>query len=116
MSNVTSIILIFSSLEEEEKRISEVNTFQRNNGHSINLKSIEDSLKSNIWYGGNKYMLGMIYMGAYDDINVDAFVKHVSENVLWEEKVDVQLLIKSEDKNDLKYRLIGFPPSGLSQE
>jgi len=105
MSRVTSIILTFSVLEnDEQKRVNEVNMYQISPTSFVDLKSIEDSELDEVWYGGSKYLNGSIYMGAYDDINVKDFLHHVFENVFWEEPEEVILFIHDELSNDKTYK------------
>lgn len=102
MSFVTSIILIFSSLEDEKLRISEVNSFLVR-GNSINLKSIEHfNNESFQWYGGSKSLLSNIYVGSYNYLDLEKFLIHISK-VKWEEPQYVQLLIRTE--NEYTYRI-----------
>lgn len=110
MSEVTNLILTFSSNEDEKQRIKEVNFF-RSDGNSINLISADFLRKTNIfgkdnrksWYGGNKFLEVPLYIGALNHFNLQNFIAHLND-INWEEKEKVQLIVKQED--DEKFKII----------
>ena len=100
MSFVTTVILIFSGVEDEEERIKEVNSFPWGS-YQLDLRSIDNP---RVCYGGNKKINGYIYIGSYNYFEVERFLNHVSE-VKWEKSEYVQILISNE--NEWNYSLYG---------
>lgn len=98
MSFVTTVILIFSGIENEEERIREVNSFSYRN-LPLDIRSVETPNKEpyTAWYGGTKGINGRIYIGSYNHFEVDNFLKHISK-INWEYPEYVQLLIQNEDE------------------
>jgi hypothetical protein len=105
MSVVTNLILSFSSLEQVETRMKDINCFPYNGGQ-LNLVSIDynkDKEKSTVWYGGNKFFEGNIFIGAYNHFNTDEFVAYLKQ-INWEAPELVQLIVKEDW--DEKFRII----------
>lgn len=105
MSVVTNLILSFSSLEQKESRIKDVNSFTYN-GQGLDLVSIDynkDMENRTVWYGGNKFFEGNIFIGAYNHFKTDDFIAHLKQ-IHWEEPDLVQVLVKEEW--DEKFRII----------
>jgi hypothetical protein len=105
MSFVTSVILIFSGVEDEEERIREVNSFSYRN-IPLDIRSIESPNKEEFtaWYGGTKSINGHVYVGSYNYFEINKFLHHISQ-VNWEKSEYVQILIRSE--NEWNYNLFG---------
>ncbi|AFC24713.1 hypothetical protein [Saprospira grandis] len=107
----TSVILIFSILEDFAKRQKEISVFKLYTGRNIDLVSIEapdDPDLDAAWYGGSKYMSQFILIGAYKSLEIDKFIAHLKTEVNWEEPEEVQLLVYDERTGDEIYRLINI--------
>ncbi|WBM75722.1 hypothetical protein [Saprospira grandis] len=107
----TSVILIFSILEEFSERQKEVSAFKLYTGRNIDLVCIHAQDDPNIddtWYGGSKYMSQHILMGAYKSLEIDKFIAHLKTEVNWEEPEEVQLLVYDNRTGDEIYRLINI--------
>jgi hypothetical protein len=105
MSVVTNLILSFASLEQEDERIKEVNDFVYN-GERLNLVSIDynkDIGKRTVWYGGNKFFEGRVYMGAFNHFNTADFIEHL-KTIRWEAPDLVQVIIKEDW--DERFRIV----------
>jgi hypothetical protein len=97
MSVVTNLILCFSSLENEEERLRDVNSFSyRNDG--INFVSVDYNKEAGqVWYGGNKYLEGRVYLAVYNHFDTPDFITHLRK-IAWEARDLVQLFVKEEQK------------------
>jgi hypothetical protein len=105
MSVVTNLILSFSHLEYVEERIEDVNAFVYDD-YQMNLVSIDynkDIESQKVWYGGNKFFEGNVFIGAYNHLNTEAFINHLKK-IPWEAPDLVQLIIKEQE--DEKFRII----------
>jgi hypothetical protein len=105
MSVVTNLVLSFSSGEEVEARIADINSFQYN-GKLLNLVSIDynkDREKGTVWYGGNKFFEGNLLIGAFNHFKTDDFIAHLKQ-INWESPELVQLIVKED--SDEKFRII----------
>ena len=114
MSFVTDVILVFPSTENEIKRVKEVNSFSDIKSGNLNLKSIDEPNNNNkewAWYGGSKFFSNYIYVGAFNHLNLESFLNHVSMNVNWEEPEYVQLFIGLE--NEYTFRVYNNAGSSL---
>lgn len=107
MSRVTNIILSFSTVEDEDARIKEVNAFQYRH-LQLDLVSADynkDMEKGTVWYGGTKFLETRIYVGAFNYFDTQAFLAHVKQ-ISWEEPEDVLLIIKEEW--DTRFKLVSL--------
>jgi hypothetical protein len=107
MSVVTNLILSFSSLEQVQERIEDVNSFPYD-GRQINLVSIDynkDMEKGFSWYGGNKFFEGNIFIGVYNHFNTAEFLTHLKQ-INWEAADLVQLIVKEEW--DDRFRIVSI--------
>jgi hypothetical protein len=104
MSVVTNLILIFPPGEDETERRNDVNSF-RYSGKQMNLVSIDFDKKEKgiTWCGGTKFMEARIYMGAFNHLDLSAFLNHLRK-IRWEDRDCVQLIVKEQD--DDKFRII----------
>lgn len=107
MSFVTNIILHMSTIEEEDERIKEVNAyFSPENNYGISdrpLIGLDDTeLLPRGWYGGTKYLECELYVGAYNYLNLEAFLKHLSTAVKWSEPQNVQVFVKEQNYDKFK--------------
>ena len=90
MSNYTSIMLIIPGIENENKRIEEVNTFELRN-RKIKLNSLDylDMLPK------------FTFAGTFKDFDLHSFLVHL-QSVKWEYPEYVQLIIQEEDTYSCK--------------
>jgi hypothetical protein len=105
MSFVTTVVLIFSGMENEEERIKEVNSFSYRK-LPLDIRSVEapNKVPYTAWYGGTKGINGCIYIGSYNHFEVEDFLKHVAK-ANWEDPEYVQIFIRNE--NEWNYSLYG---------
>lgn len=100
MSVVTNLILHIGISEDEEERIKDVNKFfEDKNG----LVSLDDSKIPRGWYGGSKMLECNLYIGAFNYLDLDEFIKHC-KNIKWEYPDEIQIIVK-EQEDDL-FRII----------
>ena len=107
MSATTSVMLIFSVLEDFDLRYSEICNFKLTTDNFLDLKPLTNNDRP-VWYGGSKYMAQFILMGAYKSLEIDKFITHLKTEVNWEEPEEVQLLVYDERTGDEIYRLINI--------
>ncbi|WP_424001472.1 hypothetical protein [Maribacter sp. IgM3_T14_3] len=104
MSVVSNVILSFSVGEDESQRMKDVNEFDIN-GNKINLVSADFQRKENYeakaWYGGSKYLEKPLYIGAYNNLNLNAFIDHL-KTIIWDEPENVQLIINEQNEDLFK--------------
>ena len=72
MSVVTNIILTFSSIEKNIKIENQLKDFG-----GLNLVSIDDKKLPQGWYGGNKFFEANVYLGAYNNFDLERFISHL---------------------------------------
>lgn len=105
MSSVINLLLSFSTSEDEDARIVEVNNF-RYRGIETNLISVDFDKNNDTrtaWYGGTKFLEACLYIGAFNHFDLDGFVQHLKQ-MPWEEPENVQVIVK--DQWDEKFRII----------
>ena len=84
MSRVTNVLLTFDPLEDEDARMAEVDRFFPSRGGFGG--TIRDC-------GGTKYLEQRVAIGAFNYLNLEAFVGHLRTKVQWEETDSVQLFV-----------------------
>lgn len=95
MSQVTNLILSFSVGEKEEVMIKEVNSFL-SFGKEINLVSMDFQGDAKFrWYGGSKFLEANLYVGAFNNFDLEGFFNHLKK-IKWDEPELVQLILKEE--------------------
>lgn len=107
MSVVTSIIIIFPYSENESERIKEVNEFEHD-GTRFYFRWIDensDSESPSNCYFGNKSFNSVVLLGSYNKFPTDFFLRHLSNNVKWENHDSVQVFINSEATNDRSFKI-----------
>jgi hypothetical protein len=110
MSDVTNIILSFSVAEIESSRINEINTFA-NNGRGFNLVSADFEEGRNFmgrenrnrWYGGSKMLETPLFVGAFNNLDINGLVEHL-RSLNWEEPENVQLIVQ--EQHEYKFKII----------
>ena len=95
MSQVTNLFLSFSVGENEEVMIKEVNSFL-SFGKKINLVSIDFQKNAKYrWYGGTKFLEANLYVGAFNNFDLEGFINHLKK-IKWDEPEIVQIILKEE--------------------
>lgn len=112
MSKVTSIILTTSLIENQEYLALNLGNY-RVNGLPFNVKSIEDELLPQDWYGGSKRMGANIFIGAFNYLNIEELIEFLRTTIKWESPESVQLFVKEE--GDLEFSVIQLFPTGRQQ-
>lgn len=110
MSEVTNLILSFSVGEDEITKRDEIELFF-NNGRGFKLTSADFEGEENLfevknprrWYAGSKLLETPLFIGAYNQLDLDGLVEHL-KSLTWQEPENVQLIVKCE--NDEKFRII----------
>jgi len=103
MSQVTNIILIVSNIESDET-INQINSFDYDTKVAFKLVGISNSQLPKGWYGGDKYFEATVLIGAFNYLPLDKFIIHLKENVNYEDKFLVQLIVKEE--HDERFKII----------
>lgn len=103
MSKVTNLIITCSSLDDGKDIIAVIEAFGKDRG-GFSIPSVLDERLPQPWYGGTKYLECNILIGAYNHLDLEAFILFLREQVNWEAPDLVQLLVKEDE--DLKFRLI----------
>ncbi|NIG55392.1 hypothetical protein [Chitinophaga sp. Cy-1792] len=104
MSRVTNLILTFSTLEDVNEIIPEISQYEP----GFYIVSVEDNKLQKDWYGGTKRLECNILIGAYNGLDLAAFLLFLREKVDWYAADLVQLIVKEED--DFKFKLIDLVP------
>jgi hypothetical protein len=103
MSNVTNLVITFSSLEDEEQVITDMKAFYKTED-GFSISSVKDKRLPQPWYGGTRRLECNILIGAYNYLDLEAFLVFLREQVNWEAPDLVQLFVKEQE--DMKFRLI----------
>ncbi len=112
MSQVTNLILAFSVGEDEATKRAEIELFS-NNGRGFQLVSADFEGEDNIfkvknprrWYAGSKFLETPLFIGAYNNLDLDGLVEHL-KILQWEEPENVQVIVKL--NADEKFKIIGI--------
>lgn len=88
MSNVTNIILCFDIMESVEERLNDVNQYFL--GTSRHDGFIYDTWDRGV--GGSKCLEHPTFLGAFNHLDIPAFLTHVG-HVTWEYRRHVQVLL-----------------------
>lgn len=107
MSRVTNLLLHTSSADkfvkgEATPRIQEVNRFFEQSNVK-GLVALDDPSLPKRWYGGSKHLEAQLYVGAFNYLNLEAFIKHL-RGIQWQVPEWVQLIVKEQD--DGLFRII----------
>lgn len=104
MSDVTSVILSFDALEEDDENgetefywnMYRINAWLNECGYGV-FGDVNDCA------GGRKALQKPVFIGAFDHFEVDLFCKFL-RSLSWERPENVQVLVQGE--NERKFRLI----------
>jgi hypothetical protein len=102
VSYVTNLIFSLSIVDVDRGKMDEVNTYFVDKGIKP-LVSVDDERLPRAWYGGSKYLETGLYLGAFNHLNLDDFIKHV-RTISWEFPESVQIIVKEQE--DLKFTII----------
>ncbi|MEA9414460.1 hypothetical protein [Flavobacterium sp. PL02] len=105
MSKVTNVIILLSCSEDESRIINELSLFEYKKDSFFIIKSIEDKILPNYWYGGTKGFEASVLIGAYNYLNIRDLISYM-RNIKWEYIEDVQLLYKEQE--DEVFKLISL--------
>ena len=102
MSCVCDTILKIGTLESEQERLIEVNSyFEDQKGFVLlDCDSLPESAKH--WYGGSKVFQTTIAIGAFNYLGVEEFKEHLKNNVRWEFPDEMQLIYCNEDDDNFQ--------------
>jgi hypothetical protein len=112
MSEVTNLIFTFSHIENEGDRMKDVNLYNYH-GQNLNLVSADYLRGINLlgkdnrmsWYGGNKFLEAPVYIGAYNNFDLNDFIDYL-KLIEWEEIDNVQIIVKEQE--DETFRIVGL--------
>ena len=104
MSRVTNLLLHINALETAPAsgKILEVNQFfERNDKHG--LVSLDASSLPRGWYGGDKMLEANLYVGAFNFLDLEAFLEHI-RSLAWQEGDQVQAIVMKQEED--KFHII----------
>src|SRR4030095_10168300 len=107
MSKVTNII-IATSISEDIAYLKTKFEQLKVNGQPYNLVSVDNESLPKAWYGGSKFLEANLFLGAYNQLDLDALIVFMKEQIKWDVPESVQLIIKEQD--DIKFRIIDLFP------
>ena len=102
MSDVTNIIFALSIVDVDRGKMDEVNTYFVDKGIKP-LVSVKDERLPRAWYGGSKSLEAELYLGAFNHLDLDEFIKHV-RTISWRFPESVQIIVKEQE--DMKFTII----------
>ena len=102
MSDVTNLIFALSVTDDNLGKMDEVNTYFVAKGIKP-LVSVDDERLPRAWYGGSKFLECGLYLGAFNHLNLDEFIKHV-RTISWRFPESVQIIVKEQE--DMKFTTI----------
>ena len=105
MSQVTSLIITSSIIEDEDYLIEKFKEFKVN-GTSFSLVSVDDVRLPKGWYGGSKMIESLVFVGAYNKLNVQSLCLFMQDNIDWKSPESIQLMVK--EPHDIKFRIVEF--------
>lgn len=108
MSVVTNLILCHAFGDQEQ--MAEVNRYFEPD--TKGLVGLHDSVLPDGWYGGSKYLEALLYVGAYNHLDLRAFVKHL-QSLRWRAPEQVQLIVKEQD--DIAFRVVAVFPADFAK-
>jgi hypothetical protein len=100
MSRVTNIVL--SVYGGDVNLMDQVNSFI---GDGKGFVSVDDEALPKGWYGGTKYLEADLYIGAFNYLDLPAFLEHL-RSLPWSEPRSVQLFLR--DQDDERFSLINL--------
>lgn len=106
MSHVTDIILIDSGLNYS-KYFKEIERWLEEHHHWCSLRQLNEKA------GGNKVMQCDVFMGAFNHMDIEAFIEYFN-SVEWNDREGIQLLIK--DEHDDEFTMWGFKGNKLASK
>ena len=106
MSDVTSLLIAFSSGEREDKVLTHLRQHMHR-GQPFRIVSVKDAALPTGWYGGSKYLETGLLVGAYNYLDLVALLAFM-QRMEWEDPEDVQLIIKEQEA--FKFRIINLFP------
>jgi len=101
MSDVTNLILSISIDDDEQGKLKEVNTYFLAR-QTKPLISVDDPSLPKAWYGGSKFLECALSVGAFNHLDLDAFLDHL-RSLQWRWPDQVQVIAKEQE--DLKFTI-----------
>ena len=110
MSVVTNLVLCLgvSDGESAGRKIEEVNRYFADSCKG--LVSVDDPALPRGWYGGSKFLEADLYIGAFNHLDLQAFIGHI-RSIRWKQPDCVQVFVKEQD--DDRFRLLNVLESSL---
>ena len=102
VSDVTNLIFALHIVDVDRGKMHEVNTYFVDKGTKP-LVSVDDERLPRAWYGGSKFLECGLYLGAFNHLDLDEFIKHV-RTISWRLPECVQIIVKEQD--DMKFTII----------
>ncbi len=96
MSLVTNTILVTSASDDE--KIEQVNKFFPEDGQKGFVSCDSTIHPDSAWYGGSKYLECMVYIGAFNYLDLEALKEHLT-SIEWERPEAVQLLTMEQEED-----------------
>ena len=97
MSVVTNVVLSIgmndAGEDDPNPYTARINAFFPDEQGLVNADAVPDRRG---WYGGTKYLEVELYIGAFNHLDLRAFVTHL-RGIAWEHPADVQLLICAQE-------------------
>lgn len=103
MSRVTNLILL-TGLGEDEKYLNETFKKFKVQDDPFKMGWIDDETLPKAWYGGGKLFEAIVFIGAYNYLDLPSLITFLRTEVKWKDPLYVQLLVLEQD--DLKFKLI----------
>ncbi|MDX1954847.1 MAG: hypothetical protein SFU20_04885 [Chitinophagaceae bacterium] len=107
MSKVTNLI-VTSSISENVDNLKSAFLKFLVNGRPFDLVSIENENAPQGWYGGSKFIEANIFIGAYNELNLEELIHFMRNDISWESPELVQLIFKKQNK--FKFEVIDLFP------
>lgn len=112
MSWVTNVVLVLDSLDHEERRIAQINAvLVADRPEHGRIVSVDDPDLPKGWYGGSKYLEASIYIGAFNFLNVEAFLSGLRA-IDWTDREGCQVLLREQEENAFRLVDIALPVRG----
>lgn len=94
MSIVTNVLLLTTGYDRGAEAIQQLNAWLIGNSyHHQPMTEVDDRI------GGGKAMEAVVYAGAFDRLNLEAFVAEVRTRDWGDDRARTQLLVKQQDDN-----------------
>ena len=105
MGVVTNLILSFSTDEQVEARMKDVNSFPHDGSYLdfVPLDRNSDTEEEILRYGISRHFESNLFIGVYSHFRTEDFIAHLNR-INWEDPERVRLFVKED--GDEKFRII----------